>query len=178
MPVVPTPPTIRDGIVPSSTWNQFRDAINFLQLPPLAQLRQTSVQSLPNNTWTAITFNAEDVDTDVDGTGGHDTVTNNSRFTARYAGWYQLSGAAGFAANGTGLRGARWLVNGIALNAGGTVLPAGSGSFTVVPAAVEKVYMNIGDYVELQALQSSGGALDTAIASTVQSTMAVRWTSR
>jgi hypothetical protein len=177
VPVVPTPPTIAPGILTSSKLNQIRDVERFYGNPPVAQMRQTVAQSLPNNTWTALTFNVEDVDTDIDGAGGHSTSVNTSRFTAQYPGWYLLGGAVGFDTNGTGVRAVRWAVVGIALNAGGPILPTASGAVTVVPAPAELVYMTTGDLVELQALQSSGAALNTSVVATAQPTMTVTWKS-
>lgn len=178
MPVVPTAPTIMPAVSSTTQLNAMRDAVNFALGVPLAQMRQTTLQTLANNTWTALTFGAEDVDTDVDNVGGHSTSSNTSRFTARYPGWYQCSGAVGFAANVTGIRGARWAVNGVAMDAGGPTLQTTGSSFAVIPAATEAFYLTVGDYVELFALQVSGGNLDTAVVSTVQSTMVVLWVRR
>ncbi len=175
MPSVPTAPTISPAVSSTTQLNLFRDAINFALGVPLAQMRQTVAQTLANNTWTAITFTTEDVDTDVDGTGGHSTSSNTSRFTARYPGWYQCSGAVGFAANTTSIRGARWAVNGVTMDPGGVILNTTSTSFAVVPAATLVFYLTIGDYVELQGLQVSGGNLDTSVTSSVQSAMVVKW---
>lgn len=176
MPVVPTAPTISPTVSSTTQMNQFRDAINFLMAVPAANLRQTAAQTLTNNTWTSLTFTTgEDIDSDVDLVGGHSTSANTSRYTARYPGWYDLSGVVGYAANATGIRGARWAINGFAVESGGTILSTASASFSVVPAPTILQYLAISDYAELQGLQTSGGNLDTAVAVTVQSVFTPRW---
>lgn len=179
MATVPAPADFAGGVVSTTTANaNIRDPLKYLMRPPLVELRQTSAQSLTTGVSAAVTFNAEDADTDVDGTGGHDNVTNNSRFTARYAGWYQASGAVGFAGNATGRRGAVWFVNGVAPAGGNSVLQSGSASAICVPARTKHLFLDVGDYVELYAYQESGGALNTAVTSAEQSQMTVRWVSR
>ncbi len=178
MPAVPTAPTIEDGIVPSSQWNQFRDAIDFVQRPPLAELRQTTLQPLATAVWVAITFPTEDEDTDVDLVGGHSTSVNTSRYTARYAGRYDLGGAVSTAVSGTGARGTKWQVNGVDVAGSQLVLPSQASFSNICPARRKQVYLNVGDYVELFGFQSSGGSLDTSVSPTTeQSHMSIRWVS-
>lgn len=176
MPVVPTPPTIYDEVTTSSKWNQFRDAIRFLQSPPLAQLRQTSAQSLTNSTATAIQFQTEDVDTDIDGVGGHDSGLN-TRYTARYPGWYSVSGGIGYNANAAGQRGVEWSINGVLVNGCGALLDATAANSTRLPGRAIQVYLALGDYLEAYGFQSSGGALSTAVTTVEQPCMTVRWVS-
>jgi hypothetical protein len=178
--VVPSSHEFVGGIATTSEANTYiRDPIQFLLAPPIAELRQTSAQSLTTSTWTSITFGAEDADTDVDGVGGHDNVTNNSRFTARYAGWYEVAGGVAFAFHATGVRATRLAVNGSVLTGTQVLLQAvTSGSlYTAVPVRKKLVYLNVGDYVEVQGFQSSGGALNTEIGSEAQSTMSLSWKS-
>jgi hypothetical protein len=177
---VPTPPDFSDGASSSSQLNQLRDAIKFLQRPPIAELRQAAAQTVTNTTWTAITFDTEDVDTDIDGTGGtggHSTSSNTSRYTARYAGWYDVGGGVGWSVNATGARGTYWSVNGIAQN-GSHTLEAAVGVINAGYAARSiQVYLAVGDYLELFAWQSSGGNLNTSASAAEQSSMKVRWVS-
>lgn len=179
MPVVPRPPTSGPGIPSTSALNQIRDAVRFLQSPPIAELRQTSAQSIPNSTWTALTFGVEDVDTDIDGTGGHSTSVNTARFTARYPGWYALGGSASIVFSAAGVRGAKWQVNGIDLNGGQQLLATNPSFSNIIPArSIKHVFLTDGDFVELLAFQSSGGALNTSVApGAEQSNMSVRWVS-
>lgn len=139
---------------------------------PYARLRQTSVQSISNATYTGLTFTTEDYDS----VGGHSTVTNTSRYTAQVAGAYVFGGGAAFAVNAAGTRSTRWALNGTAI--AGTTSPGFDPSVTsVVVARPMLVVLAISDYIELQARQSSGGALNTSVTSDDQSTMSVWYVS-
>lgn len=59
---------------------------------PLVRLVANAAQSLNDNTSTAITFAAEDIDTH----GFHSTVTNTSRVTPTVAGYYRVRGTVVF----------------------------------------------------------------------------------
>lgn len=138
---------------------------------PKALLRQTVSQTLTTAVFASLTMDTEDHDND----GAHSTSSNTSRYTAQTAGWYLVSGAAGFAGNSTGRRGTRWAVNGSAL-AGGLVIGGNAGVGTCqVPAVTRLVTLAVGDYVELQAIQESGGNLGTAVTAENQSVMTVVW---
>ncbi len=177
MAVVPVVPAITGGVLATSEQAALAAVSTFLLRRPHAQLRQIVNQSLANLTWASITFTTEDVDDDVSGTGGHSNSTNPSRFTALYAGWYLLGGTVAVVASATGSRGARWAVNGSAIAEGATLLPAIATVSTQVPAPVVQVYLNVGDYVELQGFQNSGGALNTDVTAGDQSSMSVLWIS-
>jgi hypothetical protein len=175
---VPTPPDFTDGASSSSQLNQLRDAIKFLQRPPNAQLRQAVVQAVTTAVWTAITFDAEDIDDDTEGTGGHSTSSNTSRYTARYPGRYDLGGGMAWASNNTGVRGTYWSVNGVAQNGSQTLEATINGLDACYSARSIEVYLAVGDYLELFAYQSSGGNLNTGITSAVEQPSAkVRWVS-
>lgn len=176
MAVVPSPPVFTPGLSSTTQLSQLVDVIDFLLAPPRAELRQTVAQSIPNNSVTAITFDTEDLDGNVAGTAQHDNSTNSSRFTAVYAGWYQVSGGVGFSSNATGVRLSRWIVNGTTVNGSEIELAAISGAVTLIPARTIKVYLAVGDYVELGAFQNSGGSLNSAVATGTQSRMSVLWT--
>jgi len=149
-----------------------RDVLNFLLAPPIFELRQTAAQTLTTGVWTALTFDVEDLDS----AGGHSTVTNTSRYTAVYPGWYQYGGGYGTAANAGGVRGTRPAVNGTTLN-GGNTLEVGSANATAYPSRTKHIFLNVTDYAELQAFQSSGGNLATAITADQQSSNSGRWVS-
>lgn len=178
MAAVPTTHTFADGVVTSSEDNAYiRDPIDFLMNKPAAELRQLVAQTLTTGTWTAVTFISEDLDDDPAGTGGHDNASATSRWAAVYAGWYLLDGGCAFAANATERRGVRWAVNGAAVNGSAVlVVNSGAGGQVVVPARGKRVFLNVGDYVELQALQLSGGNLDTFVGDTTFSaSMSLGW---
>lgn len=165
---MPNVPTFASGSLLTA------NRLSFLVRPPIAKLRQTVVQTLANSVGAALLFDTETVDTDPDGVGGHSG--SSSRYTARYPGWYQVSGGCTFQSNATGIRLVRWLVNGAAI-AGDALVAAVSGNTTRVAARTEFAYLNIGDYVELQATQTCGVNLNTSVAAEEQSTMNVRWVS-
>ena len=178
MAVVPVlPPVVAGGVYPSSSVSALVVAVFYAMNPPRFQVRQTVAQSLANNVWTSLNFDVEDVDDDPSHIGGHSTSVNTSRFTAVYPGWYRMGGCSSNDANVTGIRGARWAVNGSALNIGGTVMNATTASIVVIPAPADLVFLNVGDYVELQGLQTSGGALNVSILATAQATMNGTWES-
>lgn len=141
---------------------------------PLCVLRQSVAQSLANNAFTSITFDVEDVDYD----NGHSTSSNTSRYTAQTAGWYLASGAVSFTGNATGGRLVQLAVNGSAVN--GTEVGFGtvpnSGHLELVTAA-KLVYLNVNDYLELQAWQTSGAGLNTFLSGAVFPMLNLEWRS-
>jgi hypothetical protein len=178
--VVPSTHTFGDSVVTSSEDNTYvRDPLLFLMKPPMARVRQIVAQSLTNGIPTALTFTIHDVDQDWAGGTGHSDSVNTSRYTANYAGWYQCSGGVNFAANVTGGRGCYWAVNGtLSLGTEDIGAPAPGGASHGHPTRTELLYLNVGDYVELWAIQISGGALNTAAANTsTSSSMNTLWVS-
>jgi hypothetical protein len=138
---------------------------------PMAQMRQTVAQTLTTAVFGSITFTTEDLDRD----GGHDTVTNTSRYTAQTAGWYLVAGSVGFAGNNTGRRGCRLAVNGTALNGSLTIVASAGVGTCQIPAVTRIVTLSANDYVEVQGIQESGGNLNTAVTAENQSTLTVVW---
>lgn len=175
MPAVPVPPTFEVGVSDTTELNLLRDCLSFLLNPPRAELRQTSSQTFTTSVAAATQFNAEDLDTDVDGVGGHDNAVNNTRYTARYPGWYLISGACEHNANATGDRFAWLMVNGADVNASVGFIAGDATAATPTPARTKKVFLNVGDYVELVGFQSSGANLGTSVAGRDQSSMSVQW---
>lgn len=147
------------------------DQIVFLSQPPIAVLRQTGAQSLSTGAGTAITFDAEDIDTH----GGHSTVTNTSRYTAQIAGWYQLSGGVSITGSATNRRACWWTKNGSDIAGSEATVSAGDDTGTLtVPARTILVLLAVADYVELKGFQDSGGSLNTVVTSAAQPSMHVR----
>lgn len=134
--------------------------LNPLQNPPNASMTQTStLTSLANNGWTSV-----GLDTTVfDNYLGHNNGVNNSRYTVQLAGNYLVLGAVSFTANASGNRGARIAKNGTPYQGSGTLdiaITALPTSMTTVPVIIA---LAVGDYVEVQGFQSSGGSLNTQI---------------
>lgn len=138
---------------------------------PFAQPRQSVAQSLPTTAvWTALTFDAEDVDYD----NGHSTVTNTDRYTALTTGWHIVSGGVAFAANAVGRRGIRYTVNGTVVNGSGVVLPTTAALVCAVPGREMAILLNVNDILRVEGMQESGGALNTAVAAEQQPHLLVR----
>lgn len=155
MPYV-SPATVVSGTNISSTTfgNVVKADLDFLARPPACRVTKAALQSIPNNTVTAITFDTERFDTDT----MHDTVTNNSRITFTTAGIYMVGGTLRYQSNATGYRN---IV--IRLNNGNNIAedlkPIVAAIVTI--SSIATLYQFIaGDYVELCAEQTSGGALN------------------
>lgn len=179
MAVVPASHTFVDGVAPTSEANTYiRDPIAFALNPPRAELRQNVAQTLTTGVGAMLTWDIEDLDTDVDAIGGHDTAVNPSRYTVRYAGWYQVSGVASFVANSTGRRITYIAVNGSIVNGTEMIFPASATGSSHAATRTKHIYLNVGDYVEIQATQDSGGNLATSSGfGPSNSSMSVRWVS-
>ena len=131
---------------------------------PVTRARGTSATSIANNSYTSVNLQTEDFDDD----GMHSTSVNTSRFTAQRDGRYLVAGGVGFSGNTTGRRGARIALNGASVEGTATLLIATSASAVAVSTRTAVVEMVVGDYVEVQAFQDSGGALNTSTTSEVQ----------
>jgi hypothetical protein len=174
MATVPAEMTAVAGAILTATqWNtNVRDAINFIITPPFAIIKQSGSQSLTNNTWTTITFDTEEIDRD----NMHSTTTNNSRATAQTAGYYQIDAIYAASSNATGGRATRLQVNGANVAGRSTAVMTASNFQTGVVVS-GPVYLNVGDYVELQANQLSGGALSTVNLTDTGCILTARWIS-
>lgn len=151
---------------PGATWGAFLLGV------PKAVLRQGATQSVTTGTWTSVLFDAEDNDSD----NAHSTITSTSRYTAQTAGWLRLGGGTAWGINATGGRLCRWAVNGVAVNASATgVASFGAALNTLSGAMARDVQVAVGDYVELQVYQSSGGALSTVVSVEQACSMTVCW---
>lgn len=175
MTAVPVTRTFVAGeVVLASHFNtNIRDVLNFLLNPPIFQGRQTSSQTFTTGVEAAVTLDVEDVDS----AGGHSTVTNTSRYTAVYPGWYWPGSGTSYVANATGGRNAAYKVNGTNVNAGGVTVPGQATLSTRVPGRGMLVFLNVGDYIELWGYQSSGGNLGSSVTGIDQPGLTVKWVS-
>jgi hypothetical protein len=158
VPSVPVPRTWTTGeVVTAAFLNGVRDALNFILTPPLFVGRQTVVQTAANLAWTGVTWDVEDTDT----AGGHSTVTNTSRYTGQYPGWYSIESNIDWAANAAGFRSIAWRTNG-GTTFGKTQIPTISG-VDCAEGTAGTVFLNGStDYVETIIFQNSGGNLNTS----------------
>jgi hypothetical protein len=127
------------------------------------KVRRTSDQATANNTWAVIAFNAEFWDERPTGISEqHSTSSNTTRLTCRVAGKYLVFGEAIFASNTSGNRSLTIRKNGAALGdweATVAQVPNVGGWATDMQISTV-LDLAVGDYVELCALQSSGGNLN------------------
>ena len=117
---------------------------------------ESAAQAIGNASWTIVTLSGETVDID----GMHSTSSNTSRLTCVTPGNYSFTGSLVFATNSTGFRALRLIKNGT------TILAYSSCDATAADAwgatvANTCVPMVAGDYIEIQAYQTSGGSLNT-----------------
>lgn len=124
---------------------------------------KTAAQSIPNATWTGVTFPTEAFDSDA----FHDLVTNNGRLTVPTGkgGYYQLSALIDFAGSvGGSTRGVRMKKNGTVLVL--AFVPPGANDTTItIPYLLN---LAATDYVELEVYQDSGGALNLPASATAE----------
>lgn len=114
----------------------------------------TSPIALTTGINTALTFDSETYDVG----NLHSTSVNTGRITVSDPGIYVFTGHVEFASNATGVR--QLFIRRNGTEALGVILvPAVSGAVTVLSVATEFL-MSAGDYVELVALQTSGGNLN------------------
>jgi hypothetical protein len=126
----------------------------------LARITNTATQSLTNNTSTKLLFNTASATPDIgsyDPNGWFDNANDN--ITIGQAGFYCVTANVAFATNATGRREVTILVNGS--NAGSVNVSAASASTTNLSVSTN-LYLAVGDLVTVNALQTSGGALNTA----------------
>lgn len=182
MATVPVTRTFVAGEVVLDTHfnNNIRDVLNFLLSPPQVRCRQTAGQGITTGgTPQPLTFTTEDIDS----SGMHSTVSNTSRFTAVYPGWYWCNGGVDWPASATGTRVVGWQVTPISsgvttgVNGGDTSIQGFAGLTNRQPARFVKVFLNVGDYVELTAFQNSGGTLTLDTTTTAQSSADIDWRS-
>lgn len=169
---VPSPRTFTVGEIETGAYfNSTRDALTFLLNTPLAILNQATPQSIGSGTPAALAFDGTFLDT----YGGHSNSTNNSRYVAQVPGWYFVKAGVVWAVNSVNNRGLQLFKNGVAYTYSWQVALA-AGTFNdpgIETSAL--VQLNAGDYVEAFAQQNTGGALSTAVVSTIASNMQVMW---
>jgi hypothetical protein len=160
---VPTSYTATTGnFLTAALWNaQVRDPVSFLLDPPRFSGLYTKGPTDPAvNSGTG--FNAFPLDTEIyDTEGGHSPTVNPTRYTAVYAGLYELAYSFSWGGNATGSRAVCVRVNGATITApGNTIQAAAANSNSWVDNGVCRTFLNVGDYVELMSWQNSGSGLN------------------
>ena len=125
----------------------------------LSRVTATAAQSLTNNTVTKLTFNTASATPTSDSYDPQAWFDNaNDRITVGQAGFYNITANVSFATNATGRRLVQILVNGA--DRGSVQMTASTASTTIISVSTN-IYLAATDYVEVHALQQSGGALNT-----------------
>lgn len=119
-------------------------------------LSKSASQSISNATFTAITFDVEQFDTDA----FHSTSSNTSRITipSGKAGKYQINGGIQYANTTGGIRYAAIYKNNAEYWRNATAAPSNDGRINTPINII--MDLAVGDYIEIYAYQSSGGALN------------------
>lgn len=170
--VDPTTWNITTGHVASQTDLQIvKDDLTFLGTKPAARAYNLVAISIANNTPTALTFDSERFDTDTI----HDTVTNTSRLTCKTAGLYLIIGNIEYASNAAGVRDTQIRLNAVRTLVGDVRTSSNVGATSVSLSTLYQLAVN--DYLELQATQNSGGALNVTAISTYSPEFAMIWQS-
>jgi len=126
----------------------------------VSRITNTATQSLTNNTSTTLLFDTASSTPNIgsyDPKGWFDNASDN--ITIGQAGFYAISANVAFAANATGRREIAIVVNGT--TAASVNVSAASASTTNLSVSTN-VYLATNDLVTVAALQTSGGALNTA----------------
>jgi hypothetical protein len=131
------------------------NGLGFALAPPVFSAYASTTQSVANNVPSPITLDTEAVDS----YGGHSTVTNASRYVAQVAGYYVAIGSVTFGSSTIGIRTAQIYKNGTAVPGG--YFAGSAGAFNASAIGITVVSLLVGDYIEVWANQSSGGALST-----------------
>ena len=125
----------------------------------LSRVTATAAQSLTNNTVTKLTFNTASLTPTTDSYDPQAWFDNaNDRITVGQAGFYNITANVSFATNATGRRLVQIFVNGA--DRGSVQMTASTASTTIISVSTN-IYLVATDYVEVHALQQSGGALNT-----------------
>lgn len=179
MATVPNPMTWVAGLAGIPTAAQLngtdgpKGVGDFLLDPPRVSVYMTTA-SLTHNTWTGVTWTATHYDTDSMWDSGDPT-----RLTVNTPGRYLVTARAYFAANATGTRGINLTPNGAGVRDTDNVAlsdsfwAAANSTNQLVTATFEWAAVE-DDYLEMHAIQSSGGALNL-VGSSSWTRLAMRW---
>lgn len=130
---------------------------------PLCCLAQaTTAQTLVTGGWYVVLFQDNPASVQVD-THGMFTFSSAGRATSKLRGWYMVGGSVAFSTNGTGQRGGAIYKNGSVVQGHATFEPPNAAQISAYALPTRPVFLDVGDYVELRAFQSSGGGLTTHV---------------
>ena len=148
----------------------YRDDLLFLGTPLRAKGTRSTNKSLTSGSDTVYDMDAEEYDNG----SFHSTSTNNSRLIAPIAAAYNVIAQVSFAGSSAGARQMQIRKNSAGASGGGTRLIQTADDARPSGAAMQfngscDVELTVGDYVEMFALQTTGGALNVNAADTYMS---------
>jgi len=151
---------------------------SFLSNLPSAVVIQTTPQSIPDSTDTAITFQSESLDN-----WGGFSGTHPTRYTFQIRGTYMLDASISWAGNDTGRRYHDFRISGTTHVVPGSATDIQStDTNNLVTSTPTVLYpFNVGDYIEVIANQTSGAALSTTTSGATSAfitTLTVKWVHR
>lgn len=150
-----TPPNFVAGaVLTEANLDVLSDDISFLANPPRCRVYNSGNLSIATSTWTALTLDSERYDTDT----MHSTAVNTSRITFTTAGTYLVGAHVIFDVNATGVRGLRLVLGGSTPLAEQMI--GSFGGLNPSLSIATAYQFTAGQYVEMQAYQSSGGNLN------------------
>ena len=156
-------PTVSTGDVYTATaHNNIAENVNNYRVPPMAEVRRTTTQSIPNTNWENVSFNASPAIFDTDSMWDS---ANPTDLTIKTAGVYLFSVQAAFATNGSGARLVAIGKNEASPGSGPyfaymNLLPQNVSDQTFAISAIESCAVD--DVITVSVYQSSGGALNLA----------------
>jgi len=149
------------GATPTSAanFNIMNAGILEVSYAPAVRAWAGATTSCTTATWTSQALNSEDFDQAGNAASTmHDTVTNNSRLTCRYAGVYQITGHGAMQVSAAGTqRAIRVFLNNTTVVGGPIDFTPSATSQQMGLSTLYKLAVN--DFVELQVFQNSGGNL-------------------
>lgn len=149
---------VTGAVAPAAWGDVLRDNFEFLVDPPNCSVYNSSAVSVSTSSATILNANSENYDNDA----MHSTVSNTSRITFQTPGRYGCTASAQFGANAAGIRQIEFLLNGVAILASVSRIPAVSGFDSYVKTFI-KVTAAAGDWIEARVFQNSGGALNVTL---------------
>lgn len=159
VPTLPSWLTLGGTVVTQSEMQQLNTYMQFFSSPPMFRMYQTIAQSVANTTWSQITCDTSEWDTD---TGRAGSTPWSYTIPAGMAGRWQFTGLYASAPNSAGARVG-------ALYQNGSPAPAaqipGIGTASVNGGSLVPVTIacNAGDVMSLWGWQSTGSALNSAV---------------
>lgn len=153
-----TPITWSDGVAGLTDTNfntEIRDSYLLLLNPPALGLQRTSSQTIPNTTWTALSFDNLLYDTLVDTFPQYDSGSP-TKFTCQCDGWYELQAACFMSPSTSSTLQGAFRVNGSTWYYGNFQFGEVAGRNTNINVG-NLIQLSAGDYVEF-VVWVNGGA--------------------